>query len=467
MCLNVHINPPKIVQLCAPHSYFIPCGHCKDCDEVFQASWSFRLRVELEHLALQGWQIAFATLTYKDLCLPHMPPCVFKEKIKYKSVQCFSRTDATSFIHSLRSWLWRDYHLEGQFRLRYFLCSEFGADTKRSHYHLVLAFPSFVDARKVFRKVHMLWEPKGHVFPRYFEGGRDSHGYTHKPFVVSSPSAAARYIAKYTTKDLYYFEHLQANDLSFSDFNTKMDVYKDCRQFHLGSRSLGAAILEELSDEQKMRMLKFGYSFMGDHKFYTLPVYFKNKLIFDNVYQYRYEQPSLGQTGEDDIQFIIPKRLVRKDANAFFLEHFDEIFALKVGKYASLFRKFREPAEYRIRNVDPRLMRYSMTFLSAFMQRYNFSYNDVAEYYLAYYGVPFDRIHHYALSVAWLSHYCDVDLYDKLFHFKGFVPISKQFYFEFQAVFSWLFSVFFGVRKEYTEEDKLLQKMKDFFGHAI
>lgn len=187
MCLSCQIIPPKIIQNGAPRRYFIPCGHCKDCDEVYQASWSFRLRVELEKLSLQGWKIAFCTLTYKDLCLPHLPPSVFKELIKYKSVQCFSRSDATSFIHALRSFLWREYNLEGEMRLRYFLCSEFGSDTKRSHYHLCLAFPPFVDARKVFDKIHRLWEPKGHVFPRYFEGGYDSHGYHHKPFAVSPP----------------------------------------------------------------------------------------------------------------------------------------------------------------------------------------------------------------------------------------------------------------------------------------
>lgn len=415
---------------------------------------------------MQGWQVAFATLTYKDLCLPHMPPCVFREKIKYKAVQCFSRTDATTFIHALRSYLWREYHLEGQMRLRYFLCSEFGGQTKRSHYHLVLAFPPCVDARKLFRKVHLLWEPKGHVFPRYFEGGYDSKGYKHKPFVVSSPSAAARYIAKYTTKDLYYFQHLQENDLSFSDFKTKMDVYKDCRQFHLGSRSLGLSILDGLSDDEKMKMLKMGYSFVGDHKYYTLPVYFKNKLIFDNVYQYRYEQPKLGQTGEDDIQFIVPKRIVRRDANAFFLEHFEEIFALKVGKYANIFRMMGNPMEYRNRNIDPRLLRLCVRVLGDFKSKYSLSNCQVAEYYLAYYGVPFDRIKHYALSVAWLNHYCDVDLYDKLFQFKGFVPISKEFYFDFTAVFSFLFSVFFGVKKEYSEEDKQIMKIKDLFASA-
>ncbi len=462
MCLSAQIMPPKITHEGAPHRFFIPCGHCKDCDEVYQASWAFRLRVELEHLAMQGWQIAFATLTYKDLCLPHMPPCVFKEKIKYKSVQCFSRTDATNFIHALRSYLWREYHLEGQLRLRYFLCSEFGSHTKRSHYHLVLAFPPCVDARKVFRKVHLLWEPKGHVFPRYFDGGFDSKGYKHKPFVVTSASAAARYIAKYTTKDMYYFEHLQENDLSFSDFNTKMDVYKDCRQFHLGSKSLGFSILENATDDQKMKMLKYGYSFVGDHKYYTIPLYFKNRLIYDNVYQYAIETPNL----DEDILFYRFKRLVRRDANVFFLEHFEEIFSLKVGKYAELFRMMQNPKEYRNRGVQPDILRLCIKSIGEFKQRFDLSNIDLAQYYLAIYGVPYDRLKHYALSVCWLNHYCDVDLYDKLFQFRGFVPISKPFYFAFHAVISCVFDVFFGVPKEYSQFDKLVMKVKDFLSSA-
>ena len=466
MCLACQIKPPKIVQYNAPRSYFIPCGHCRECDEVYQKSWSFRLRVELEHLALQGWKIAFATLTYKDLCLPHMPPCVFREKIKYKSVQCFSRTDCTSFIHALRSYLWREYHLEGQMRLRYFLCSEFGSTTQRAHYHLVLAFPPCVDAQKLFNKIHRLWEPKGHVFPRYINGGCDSRGYFHKPFIVSSPAAAARYIAKYTTKDLYYFNHLQANDLSFSDFKTKLDIYRDCRQFHLGSRSLGLSILEGLTDEKKLDLLKYGYSFCGDSKLYTLPVYLKNRLIFDNVYQYKFTTPSCGQTGEDDILFYESKRIVRRDANLFFLEHFDEIFALKVKKYEKIFKMMSNPAEYRKRNIDVYLMRVSLRWYGILKARYSWSDKDCAEFYLAYYGVPFDRVCHEALSVAWLRHYVDIDLYTELFKFRGFVPITSEKHKFFHLVFSWMFSVFFGERKKYSETDKLLMRINDFFKSA-
>lgn len=472
MCLACRIRPPKVVQPAAPREVYVPCGHCKDCDQVYQASWSFRLRVELENLSLQGWQIGFLTLTYKPLCLPHYPPSVFKEG-KYKSLQCFSRDDCESFIRSLRSYLWREYHLEGQMRLRYFLCSEYGSSTQRAHYHCVLAFPPHVDPRKVFDKVHALWQPLGHVFPRYFEGGVDSHGYYHKPFIVSSASAAAKYIAKYTTKDQYYREYLESQGLSFDDFNRSKLVYKRCAQFHLGSRSLGLSLLDNKTDAEKMELLKHGYHFVGDTKYYTLPVYFKNKLIFDNRYIYEYSTTGFdhcnGEDKHDAICFYTVRRLVRREANVFFLEHYNEIFELKVKKYADIFNKLIDPHEYFKRGImDKFAVMDGVRSLNNFMQKYSVGFRHVAALYLAYYGVHYEQIWRGPLALEWLRHYVDIELYPKLFKYtetRYHYPIPKQMFDELHYAVNKSFTAFFGVPRPYTKEDRQIAQSSDFFGH--
>lgn len=470
MCLSCNMRVKKPTQWGAPLRNFIPCGHCKDCDEVYRASWSFRLRVELEKLALQGWQVGFLTLTYKDLCLPHFPPCVFNNVMDYKSVQCFNREDTESFIRSLRSYLWREYHLEGEMRLRYFLCSEFGSNTQRAHYHLVLAFPPQVDSRKVFKKCHRLWESKGHVFPRYFEGGVDSHGYHHKPFICSSASATAKYVAKYATKDMYYAEYLEKHGLDLSYFRRKHPVYRNCAQFHLGSRSLGVSMLDGLDEKERLKLLERGYCFAGDVKYYTLPVYFKHKIIFDNRYQYTYETPKCGQEGEDDIVFYRVKRLVRREANAFFLKYYNEIFRLKVARYVRLFDQMTTYDEYYKRGVKNEFASVAVRAINDFKAKWRVGKDTFAALYLAYYGVVYERIYHAPLALEWLHHYCDVTLYEnQIFSYREMFKykITKEMFNDLQTACSTAFKIFFMIPKEYTQEDKDVARVSDFFGHLI
>ena len=133
MCLacQFSVNPTHSD---APFFNRVPCGHCKSCNEVYQKSWSFRLRVELDHLVnFQHWQVGFLTLTYNDMSLPHFPRSCFKNPDDYQHIQCFNRDQCESFIRSARSWLWREYRLHGAHAVRYMLASDSGELKSQTH----------------------------------------------------------------------------------------------------------------------------------------------------------------------------------------------------------------------------------------------------------------------------------------------------------------------------------------------
>lgn len=447
----------------------IPCGHCKSCDEVYQKSWSFRLRVEIEKLVEQNWQVGFLTLTYNDMTLPSFPRSVWKDQREFKHIVCFNRDHCESFIRSARSWLWREYNLQGAFACRYMLASEFGAFTKRPHYHLCICVPPFVDMRALYNKLKSLWD-YGFVFPRFFEGGMDSHGYRHKGFVCENPLKSGAYVAKYTTKDMYYNEHLEAEGVDVKrDFDYHSRSYRRLAQFHLQSRGLGSSLLDGLTDVEKLDLLKTGYSFVGDDKKYTLPVYFRNKLIFDNVYQYVYDMPSCGQTGEDDIVFVRPKRVVLREANKFFIDNFREIFALKVKKYSDLFKRFSSSGEYCARGILPEVFESPLRCFDEFRQKYNIDYERLASYYLAWYGVPLERIDKsFDLAEQWLGHYCDLYLLDFGNEFVWETPLDSnevEFYEDLHFVLGRLFNAWYNVKDDYTDEDRSVSLVSDYFKH--
>ena len=471
MCLacQFSVNPTHSD---APFFNRVPCGHCKSCNEVYQKSWSFRLRVELDHLVnFQHWQVGFLTLTYNDMSLPHFPRSCFKNPDDYQHIQCFNRDQCESFIRSARSWLWREYRLHGAHAVRYMLASEFGSSTRRSHYHVVFCVPPYVDMRALYNKLKSLWV-WGFVFPRYFEGGKDSHGYYHKGFVCENPSATAKYVAKYTTKDVYYNEHLQDMGVDVrKDMNFKSLEFRRLAPFHLQSKSLGASLLDGLQDSEKMELLKNGYSFLGDDKIYTLPVYFKNKLIYDNVYSYEYITPSLGQTGEDDIVFAVPKRVVTREANAFFIEHYRELYELKVQKYKDLFTKFSSIDEYRARGVLPEVYEPAVEHLRNFQKSFNCDLDKLARHYLSHYGVmPTSVNNYFDLPTQWLGHYCDIYLMDWGIPYDSvpmvsMTPDEVHFYGAMCCVVSHLFNAWYNVLDEYTDEDRMNDKLRDYFGH--
>ena len=144
MCLKK--MPIKASSPFAPKELFIPCGNCTECRQVYRTGWRIRLQHDLQTYKNKGWKIGFYTLTYNSNHLPIIPTYLLKNPNDI--LPCFDRLHARSFIDNLRKWLWKHYNITN---IRYLIATEYGENTKRPHYHGIIAWPAepynFVDSK--------------------------------------------------------------------------------------------------------------------------------------------------------------------------------------------------------------------------------------------------------------------------------------------------------------------------------
>ncbi|QCQ84682.1 replication initiator protein [Blackfly microvirus SF02] len=435
MCDKLFV-PIKAISRAGVRAAFVPCGKCEDCRQAMKNSWVFRLRVELDKLCEKGWQIGFYTLTYNEYCLPHIPHALFNGDFRlghYPTVACFSKSDVRAFFTQLKKFF-RDHYncrrvVDKKIKkviqdtaLRYMLCSEYGEHTQRPHYHGIICFPPNVPSEVLFNKIHELWT-FGFVFPKDFYGGYDSRGYLHKPFVCSSVKAAALYAAKYCCKDLAFLEYTNKYEFrkKFYEFNEREFIYhsendttktairrkndytnpvefvsdytsvknilrlSDYMPFHYQSKSLGKSFLDGLTDARKLEYYRNGYAFVGDDRAQGLPVYLKNKIVFDNKY--------IVENG---------KRLCRREAKAFFRENLRDIYDAKLSVVTDSYEKLTSVDYLKSLGVsdlelDDLRRAGALTIPPSVL----------ADWQLAYYGVPRHECYLIEPSLQWFRRYDD------------------------------------------------------------
>ena len=105
---KIRINPPH-----AETNMQIPCGKCIGCRVARAAQWGNRCM----HEASCYDHNRFVTLTYDDA---HLPPNGFLDK-----------THLSKFLKKLRKKFPHN-------KLRFFAAGEYGEQTARPHYHLIL-----------------------------------------------------------------------------------------------------------------------------------------------------------------------------------------------------------------------------------------------------------------------------------------------------------------------------------------
>lgn len=99
----------------------LPCGECIGC----RASWARQWAVRCMHEKRMHHLSSFVTLTYRDECLPAL------RSLKLRDLQLFMKR-----LRKVRG-----------VGLRFFACGEYGSDTQRPHYHLLLFNCDFPDMR--------------------------------------------------------------------------------------------------------------------------------------------------------------------------------------------------------------------------------------------------------------------------------------------------------------------------------
>lgn len=110
-----------------PHNILcLPCGHCVGCAIDYRRNWTTRLKLE----SLYHDKMCFLTLTYRDSCMPT------DGRLKKRDLQLFMKR--------LRK------EISPQ-EVRFFACGEYGSDTERCHYHVILFGYDFPDKKQYFR----------------------------------------------------------------------------------------------------------------------------------------------------------------------------------------------------------------------------------------------------------------------------------------------------------------------------
>lgn len=183
MCYRpIHIyNPVRTFNFDQPVKIAVPCGNCADCQRIKQNEWFFRSFMEYKYYRKIGGACYFITLTYDDEHLPHF--------IAPDGTQqaCFNKTHIHNFIKYLRIWLSRHGYMSNG--IKYFICSEYGKNTKRPHYHGLLFFPYHVP--NFHHLMEKVWK----------------HG-----FIICSKQgweilsvSGIRYVSKYIAKDFTFY----------------------------------------------------------------------------------------------------------------------------------------------------------------------------------------------------------------------------------------------------------------------
>lgn len=200
---------------------FVPCGKCVPCGTRRISGWSKRL-IEEDKVSSISW---FVTLTYDN---DHVP----MTKNKFMTLR---KSDVQGFIKRLR------YYSKGK-KIKYYAAGEYGSDTMRPHYHLILfnAEPDEIDRA---------WCENGQTIGNVYYG--------------NVQEASVGYTLKYISK------------------KGKIPMHKrDDRvpEFSLSSTKLGAAYIEKYRKWHEADMLNRMYCNIEDGKRIAMPRYYKDKL---------------------------------------------------------------------------------------------------------------------------------------------------------------------------------------------
>lgn len=208
--INSCLSPKRIYNKYTDETLYVPCRKCFRCRDTYSSTWSRRIENECK----QHRYSLFVTLTYDNDHIPLFQPLIMKDGThpvwysnrssesgkflsdsvcralppqKMEDEVCFAypcKKDVQDWFKRLRSAI--DYQLNknktDEFRLRYFIASEYGPRTFRPHYHAILWYDSEELQRHIGRLICETWQ----------------NGNTNFSLVNNS---AAQYVAKYVNGD--------------------------------------------------------------------------------------------------------------------------------------------------------------------------------------------------------------------------------------------------------------------------
>lgn len=162
----------------------VPCGQCMECRLAHAREWSNRCMMECQYHE----QSLFLTLTYADEHLSKESTTIYDEVTgEYLAdVHSLVKKDLTDFLKRLR------YYYNKP--IRYIACGEYGSNTYRPHFHLIVFGLNLSDLRILKRNY------KGDI---YYVSDFISKVWTYGHHIIGDVTPeSCGYVARYTTKKL-------------------------------------------------------------------------------------------------------------------------------------------------------------------------------------------------------------------------------------------------------------------------
>ena len=422
----------------------VPCGHCEECRQAFRNQWTNRLKAEIEEYHVRkGYHIGFITLTYQDACLPTIPKDFFKPG-EYERVPCFSYEDIKQFTDCIRNYFFRKRRWRDAFR--FFITSEYGEQFHRPHYHGILLFTNRISPEEMYRIVEDAWCGTSQVIPQPRRKAlrRKPFGIVapFSSFVPRDPQACGSYVAKYVCKDLEFqnvcsgkFDHLS---------RVMRNRLRHFQPFHKQSMGLGMCLIRGKTDEELLELYENGVQFTGYPQMVELPVYLKNKILFNNRVIYNLKAHKFE---------------TRKYYSKFLMENRERIAERKFQQARAMFSRLATSGYWELHPVkDCPHPEYTVQHLLR-----EFDLDELSWFYVLYYGVPAEHCHIMATPGDQI-----VCRYDPIADCTELPLVDKTYHFAYRNVVSYILSYgdyFNQSPEDRQKKDELIDQIRAFFNH--
>lgn len=246
-----------------PKIMLIPCGQCIGCRIRQREDWT--TRIELEARDYPKDEVWFITLTYDE---DHVPGMITKtgeimRKVQYtwkpgekrpSSVQILLYEDIQKFLKRLRK-AYRG-------KLRYFVAGEYGEQTARPHYHMILYGWRPTDLKELYKIQH-----NGYYTSEWLKGiwrmGQIQ--------IAQAVPETYRYVAGYVTKKMYEIDGKKANT-----------YYELGQTKPFACMSLRPGIGDKYYQEHKAEIWRQGYIQCTNGKRAQIPRYYEKQMEAEN-----------------------------------------------------------------------------------------------------------------------------------------------------------------------------------------
>nr|CAI9750267.1 replication initiation protein [Microvirus sp.] len=246
-----------------PKVMLIPCGQCIGCRIRQREDWTTRIELEARNWPKE--QVWFITLTYDD---EHVPGMIVNtgeilRKVQYvwkggsehpESVQILLYTDIQKFLKRLRK------AYSGH--LRYFCAGEYGEQTARPHYHMILYGWEPTDLKNLY-KIHHNGYYTSEWMEKLWGNGQIQ--------IAQAVPETYRYVAGYVTKKMYEIDDKKANQ-----------YYELGQPKPFACMSLKPGLGDQYYKEHKEEIWSKGYIQCTNGKHAQIPRYYEKQMELED-----------------------------------------------------------------------------------------------------------------------------------------------------------------------------------------